>query len=153
MRNRNPAIFLFGKNSSFFQNFPLNYSTPSKLPTLKRQENTNSINFDFQSCLVDFFCFLTFRKSIFSFLYFLSAVGFGLFPWMWKICSTFLESFGFSNSELLTSTLFLIMNSLFDKLLDLPWSAYSTFVIEEAHGFNHQVFASSLLTIRLFLSS
>ncbi|CAB3408529.1 unnamed protein product [Caenorhabditis bovis] len=36
------------------------------------------------------------------------------------------------------SVLFIVVNSIFDVLIDLPWDLYSTFVIEEKHGFNKQ---------------
>ena len=33
----------------------------------------------------------------------------------------------------------MLLAMLFSTITDLPWSLYSTFVIEEKHGFNKQV--------------
>lgn len=37
------------------------------------------------------------------------------------------------------SLAFLLLATLFSAVTGLPWSLYSTFVIEEKHGFNQQV--------------
>ncbi|CAI5438282.1 unnamed protein product [Caenorhabditis angaria] len=36
------------------------------------------------------------------------------------------------------SSVFLVTNSIIETFIDLPWDLYSTFVIEETHGFNKQ---------------
>ncbi|XGW20226.1 hypothetical protein V3C99_003774 [Haemonchus contortus] len=53
---------------------------------------------------------------------------FGWLPWLWYMCSPYR----------LPSLIFLLVNSLVDTIIDLPWDMYDTFVIEEKHGFNKQ---------------
>jgi len=43
-----------------------------------------------------------------------------------------------SQYEIVQSLLFLVFGSVFSTITSLPWSLYSTFVIEEKHGFNKQ---------------
>lgn len=45
----------------------------------------------------------------------------------------------FSLLQISQSLVFLMLATLFSALTGLPWSLYSTFVIEEKHGFNQQV--------------
>ncbi|CAD6197747.1 unnamed protein product [Caenorhabditis auriculariae] len=52
----------------------------------------------------------------------------GYYPWLWYGTA----SFPFH------SVAFIIINSLIDTVIDLPWDMYGTFVIEERHGFNKQ---------------
>lgn len=50
------------------------------------------------------------------------------------------------------SLVFLMLAMLFSAVMGLPWSLYSTFVIEEKHGFNQQVRKSKhLLYVRTFI--
>lgn len=69
-------------------------------------------------------------SGIFSFVVILVAVIFGLF---WKVY-TFSASFGFS--EILTNLIFFWIIGLIQMIISLPFSYYSTFVIEEKFGFN-----------------
>ncbi|KRH93983.1 Metalloprotease [Pseudoloma neurophilia] len=58
-------------------------------------------------------------------------------------------------SELLTQIIFLTLNSLFDTIFHLPFSVYSTFVIEEKWGFNKTtayVFITDLIKGFLLMS-
>ena len=41
--------------------------------------------------------------------------------------------------QITQSLVFMLLAMLFSTITDLPWSLYSTFVIEEKHGFNKQV--------------
>ena len=41
--------------------------------------------------------------------------------------------------QIIQSLVFMLLAMLFSTITDLPWSLYSTFVIEEKHGFNKQV--------------
>lgn len=49
------------------------------------------------------------------------------------------------------SLVFLMLATLFSALTGLPWSLYSTFVIEEKHGFNQQV--DKVLLVSIFCHS
>ena len=54
-------------------------------------------------------------------------------------CIDILERFGYNEShEIKATILFFILDSAKDTVLGIPWSLYSTFVIEERHGFNKQ---------------
>lgn len=45
----------------------------------------------------------------------------------------------FLHSQIMQSYGFLQLMLLYSAFVELPWSLYSTFVLEEAHGFNKQV--------------
>lgn len=66
-----------------------------------------------------------------------------LLPYFWATSGDVMKSFGFSNSstiewEIFQSIVFQFLTSLVSSLIGLPLSIYSTFVIEERHGFNKQ---------------
>ena len=46
--------------------------------------------------------------------------------------------------------LFMIFNTIYSTITSLPFSLYSTFVIEERHGFNKQV--NSMILLHIFNS-
>ncbi|XP_052033205.1 CAAX prenyl protease 1 homolog isoform X2 [Apodemus sylvaticus] len=65
---------------------------------------------------------------------------FGGIPYLWRLSGRFCSSAGFGPEyEIIQSLVFLLLATLFSALTGLPWSLYNTFVIEEKHGFNHQV--------------
>uniref|UniRef100_A0A8C6GTW3 CAAX prenyl protease n=1 Tax=Mus spicilegus TaxID=10103 RepID=A0A8C6GTW3_MUSSI len=65
---------------------------------------------------------------------------FGGIPYLWRLSGQFCSSAGFGPEyEIIQSLVFLLLATLFSALTGLPWSLYNTFVIEEKHGFNHQV--------------
>jgi STE24 endopeptidase len=72
---------------------------------------------------------------------------FGYYPLLWAISGVLLkEWFGFgSEYELTQSLVFYILDAIFETLIGLPLQAFSTFVIEEKHGFNKQ-------TVKLFIT-
>ena len=53
--------------------------------------------------------------------------------------------------QITQSLVFMLLAMLFSTITDLPWSLYSTFVIEEKHGFNKQVSLLQIKSILLFL--
>nr|CAB3267956.1 CAAX prenyl protease 1 homolog [Phallusia mammillata] len=58
-------------------------------------------------------------------------------PLLWMLSGKLLESMGLSeDSEITHSLLFIVLGGVISTILSLPWSLYSTFVIEERHGFN-----------------
>jgi len=62
------------------------------------------------------------------------------FLWSWS--QNVIESFGFEGEHEIKQTLvFSLVGSIISTLLDLPWTIYSTFVLEEKHGFNKQTLA------------
>lgn len=63
----------------------------------------------------------------------------GGIPFLWKVSGILTARFGFGPEyEIFLSLVFLMLATLFSALTGLPWSLYSTFVIEEKHGFNQQ---------------
>ncbi|XP_010624212.1 CAAX prenyl protease 1 homolog isoform X1 [Fukomys damarensis] len=65
---------------------------------------------------------------------------FGGIPYLWSLSGRFCGYVGFGPEyEIIHSLMFLLLATLFSALTGLPWSLYNTFVIEEKHGFNHQV--------------
>lgn len=63
------------------------------------------------------------------------AIYFG--PWMWELTGKILTDWGYdANSEYYRAVLLIILESFVDKILDLPFDIYYTFVLEEKFGFN-----------------
>ncbi|CAH1799363.1 unnamed protein product [Owenia fusiformis] len=64
---------------------------------------------------------------------------YGGMPFLWRFSGQVLEYFGYNSEyEISQSMVFLLGATLFSTITGLPWSLYSTFVIEEKHGFNKQ---------------
>ncbi|XP_030642739.1 CAAX prenyl protease 1 homolog [Chanos chanos] len=63
----------------------------------------------------------------------------GGIPFLWRVSGAITARFGLGPEyEISQSLIFLMLATLFSALTGLPWSLYSTFVIEEKHGFNQQ---------------
>ncbi|XP_028674543.1 CAAX prenyl protease 1 homolog [Erpetoichthys calabaricus] len=63
----------------------------------------------------------------------------GGIPFLWKISGILIGNANFGPEyEITQSLVFLLLATVFSALTGLPWSIYSTFVIEEKHGFNQQ---------------
>ncbi|XP_073310177.1 CAAX prenyl protease 1 homolog [Primulina huaijiensis] len=66
-------------------------------------------------------------------------LSFGVLPWFWKRSGEFLLYAGLNaENEILHTLAFLAGVMFWSQLTDLPFSLYSTFVIEARHGFNKQ---------------
>uniref|UniRef100_A0A2P2M8T2 CAAX prenyl protease n=1 Tax=Rhizophora mucronata TaxID=61149 RepID=A0A2P2M8T2_RHIMU len=64
---------------------------------------------------------------------------FRILPWFWKKSGNFLVSVGLNaENEILHTLSFLTGVMIWSQITDLPFSLYSTFVIEARHGFNKQ---------------
>ncbi|XP_022757437.1 CAAX prenyl protease 1 homolog isoform X4 [Durio zibethinus] len=64
---------------------------------------------------------------------------FGILPWFWKKSGNFLPLVGLNaDNEILHTLAFLAGVMIWSQITDLPFSLYSTFVIEARHGFNKQ---------------
>jgi len=64
---------------------------------------------------------------------------FGLLPWAWDKTGEFVGFLGFNvQNEILHTLAFLAATTLWSQAIELPFSLYSTFVIEARHGFNKQ---------------
>ncbi|XP_077233239.1 CAAX prenyl protease 1 homolog [Tasmannia lanceolata] len=74
----------------------------------------------------------------------ISVLFFGVLPWLWMRAGYFLVYMGLnSENEILYTLSFLAGVMIWSQIIDLPFSLYSTFVLEARHGFNKQ-------TLRLF---
>ncbi|KAF5196421.1 Caax prenyl protease 1-like protein, partial [Thalictrum thalictroides] len=68
-----------------------------------------------------------------------SILLYGVLPWFWQKSGEFLVYAGLNAENEISHTLaFLAGVSIWSQITDLPFSLYSTFVIEERHGFNKQ---------------
>ncbi|BBN19890.1 STE24 endopeptidase [Marchantia polymorpha subsp. ruderalis] len=66
-------------------------------------------------------------------------LSFGLLPYFWMKCGVLLENWGFNpENEILRTLAFLGATTVWTQVVELPFSLYSTFVIEARHGFNKQ---------------
>ncbi|KAG5092666.1 hypothetical protein JHK82_051444 [Glycine max] len=64
---------------------------------------------------------------------------FGVLPWFWKISGDFMTIASLNaENEILHTLAFLAGVMIWSQITDLPFSLYSTFVIEARHGFNKQ---------------
>jgi len=64
---------------------------------------------------------------------------YGGIPFLWAFSESAIVNLGFDRShEIKHSITFVIFTTLFSTVTSLPWSLYSTFVLEEKHGFNKQ---------------
>eukprot|EP00731_Ephydatia_muelleri_P000012 Em0001g12a len=60
-------------------------------------------------------------------------------PFAWNLSGSVIGYFGLGTEyEIIQSLAFMILLTLFSKVVDLPWSVYSTFYLEQKHGFNKQ---------------
>jgi len=76
--------------------------------------------------------------SLFETIYFLLA-GFLPYFWDWSVQLGY-KFFGWNeiNNEIQITLIFVAITSLLGEVMSLPWDLYSTFVVEEKHGFNKQ---------------
>lgn len=63
----------------------------------------------------------------------------GALPWLWEKTGVIVENLGFdANNEIYRTLAFLATTTIWSQVTELPFSLYSTFVIEARHGFNKQ---------------
>ncbi|EAU83492.1 metalloendopeptidase [Coprinopsis cinerea okayama7 len=75
---------------------------------------------------------------------------FGFYAWAWRISGVLLSAVGKEGYQILQSIVFVFTLYFLSTLPTLPLSAYSTFVLEEKHGFNKTT--PSLFVTDLFKS-
>ena len=64
---------------------------------------------------------------------------FGGIPFIWAVSTDTLGYFGYGTEyEIFHSIVFMLYAQLYSTVTSQPWSLYSTFVLEEKHGFNKQ---------------
>jgi STE24 endopeptidase len=58
---------------------------------------------------------------------------------LWRKSADVMAHFGYNSEyEIIQSLVFTVLAMVYSTITSLPWSLYSTFVIEERHGFNKQ---------------
>ena len=62
----------------------------------------------------------------------------GLYPLLWDASASLAVAVGVGHSAMAQSLIFFTLEQSIDQLLNLPLSAYKTFVVEQRHGFNQQ---------------
>lgn len=65
-----------------------------------------------------------------------SVIYFNVIPWLWDLSGRVASTFVTSPGEIVQTLTFVVIGSLITEVINLPWSVYSNFVIEERHGFN-----------------
>lgn len=80
-------------------------------------------------------------KSVITGILDLSLIIFNVLPSVWNISMRAVLAWGFSSAiEIQASVVFCLLLQFLQTIMEVPWSIYSTFVIEERHGFNKQTF-------------
>lgn len=87
-------------------------------------------------------------EGVFSFIFNMVLLLGGWFPYVWDMsisCGSYTSSHLLKRelsplmTEIMTTIFFVILTSIVDTIFSLPFSLYSTFVIEQRHGFNKTV--------------
>ncbi|CAO3571417.1 unnamed protein product [Mortierella alpina] len=88
-----------------------------------------------------------FIESVFTQIQSTLTITMNFLPWLWTLSGDIMFRLaGYSSEyEITQSILFFVLLTVFSTVVSLPFSLYSTFVIEERHGFNKQ-------TLGLFFS-
>ncbi|KAM0950152.1 putative ste24 endopeptidase [Dioscorea sansibarensis] len=117
-----------------------------KLPTLPKalQGVISQDKFEkSRAYTLDKSCFHFVREAV-STLMDITILYFGALPWLWKKSGDLVLYFGLNaDNEIIHTLSYLGGIMIWSQITDLPFSLYSTFVIEARHGFNKQ-------TLRLF---
>lgn len=87
-------------------------------------------------------------ESTFTFVQGVALVVLGYLPYAWDIATSIAGRFGVMSSdysvlfqEIVITWLFIVLLTVFDTVVTLPFSLYGTFVVEEKHGFNKSTLA------------
>lgn len=112
-----------------------------KLPTLPKalQGVISQDKFEkSRAYTLDKSCFHFVREAV-STLMDITILYFGALPWLWKKSGDLVLYFGFNaDNEIIHTLSYLGGIMIWSQITDLPFSLYSTFVIEARHGFNKQ---------------
>lgn len=81
----------------------------------------------------------SFAHDLFKQLEFVVIIIVGAIPYAWNVAGNVTAHFGYETEyEITQSVVFLVVMLMYSEIVGLPWSVYSTFVLEEKHGFNKQ---------------
>lgn len=141
------TVFIFGVEIYLdfrqLSKFTYNNGIPKELKQFVKQET-------FEKAIAyrkDLFKFKIVESTV-SVLFGLAFIICGYMPYVWDSSLRLSRSFGFyspNNSDLFNEVvvtwIFLMIFTLIDMVTSLPFSLYSTFVVEEKHGFNKSTLA------------
>lgn len=78
-------------------------------------------------------------SGIFSFTLNVALLAGGWLPFLWNKSIQLGAAAGFDPSnEIVVTIIFFLLDSAKGMIIGMPWDLYSTFVVEERHGFNKQ---------------
>ncbi|KFM64976.1 CAAX prenyl protease 1-like protein, partial [Stegodyphus mimosarum] len=81
----------------------------------------------------------SFVSSLYEQVFQTAVLVFGGIPFLWSASGKVTAHFGYGKEHEITHTVvFALLGAIVNTIIDLPWSIYLTFVIEERHGFNKQ---------------
>jgi len=87
-------------------------------------------------------------ESLFGFCETVLFILLGYLPYAWDLSTRVVQHFGLLSSsysdlfqEICITWVFILMLTLLDTVINLPFSLYSTFVVEQRHGFNKSTLA------------
>jgi len=77
--------------------------------------------------------------SLFKEVEFLVFIIVGAIPYAWHSAGSITARMGYGEEyEVIQTVVFLLLVLTYSTITEIPWSVYSTFVLEEKHGFNKQ---------------
>ncbi|GAM22211.1 hypothetical protein SAMD00019534_053860 [Acytostelium subglobosum LB1] len=84
------------------------------------------------------------------------SICFQLLPFLWTLSTNILQTFIDSDNEILISIVLLLVYSVIYTIIDLPFSYYFAFVLEDRHGFNKittKLFIKDKITVLLLITA
>ncbi|PRP88377.1 hypothetical protein PROFUN_03291 [Planoprotostelium fungivorum] len=78
-------------------------------------------------------------SSTVSTIHSLFVLRYGLMPLLWTYCGIWLDHFGLPrDDQILRAIIYMIVSTVYNFVIQLPFTLYNTFVLEESFGFNKQ---------------
>lgn len=75
--------------------------------------------------------------GVYSLIETIAALWFGVLPWVWKSTGEVFPALS-QAGQIPHTIVFVLVLMFVNVIMELPWSLYSTFVLEQRHGFNKQ---------------
>ncbi|XP_054718196.1 CAAX prenyl protease 1 homolog [Uloborus diversus] len=106
---------------------------PELIGVMDQNTYSKARNYNLDKSKFQFLC------SLWEILFQTAVLILGGIPWMWFTSGKISGYFGYGREHEITQTVvFSLLGSIINIILEIPWSLYLTFVIEERHGFNKQ---------------
>lgn len=133
------AIYIWETYLSLRQRKKLQHTTPSKvlldlkLTTNKDFQKSQAYNLDKNT--FNFIC--NAKDTIITCLLLLSTLG---YKYQWYLANECMIKIFTNNNIIIHSLIFVLINNVFSTIINVPFSMYNVFVIEQNHGFNKQTY-------------